>query len=377
MSLRIAMVGGCPFPAPYGSQVLIRETADALQQRGLGIHLVVYGNRSGLDDPGIPVHRGLGAFHRIKLAPGPSFLKPFLDVALGAALRRVLRLHRIDVVHAHNYEALLVALAVGHRPIVYHAHNAMADELPHYFRGSALARAFGRWLDRTFPKHADHVITLHTRLRDYLIACGCDPAKVSVVPPPMDPKHFTPESLSNERPCVLYTGNLDPYQNLPFLLRAMKRVRAVLPDAPFVIATPEHRVVPGAEMARTPDFASLRTILTHDAVVACPRVSWSGYPMKLLNAMAAGKPCVACASSAHPLTHGRDGWVVEDNDEAQFAYALVELLSQPNLRKTLGDNARASLLANHNPQQAGALIERIYQTVAPCYHQSMAYEERT
>jgi hypothetical protein len=69
-------------------------------------------------------------------------------------------------------------------------------------------------------------------------------------------------------------------------------------------------VEPALSLMRNPRM--VQPALAPDAVVACPRVSWSGYPIKLLNAMAAGKAIVACASAAYPLTHERDGLVVPD-----------------------------------------------------------------
>ncbi len=57
MSLRIAMVGACPYPVPQGSQVFLRDTARGLRARGHDVHLVVYGYGVGEDTSGLPLHR--------------------------------------------------------------------------------------------------------------------------------------------------------------------------------------------------------------------------------------------------------------------------------------------------------------------------------
>ncbi|HIJ74210.1 MAG TPA: glycosyltransferase, partial [Candidatus Hydrogenedentes bacterium] len=253
MSLRIAMVGACPYPVPQGSQVLLGNTANALRARGHDVHLVVYGH--GMMDtrkPGsppdalgdIPIHRCTRIPGARKTAAGPSFAKPFLDLGMVIALRRVVRDAKIDIVHAHNYEGLLVALAARKRPIVYHAHNAMTDELPYYFRSKktgtipmersepglsalspALPRRFGAWLDRTFPRRADHVIAPHERLAKYLTQCGCASGRVSVIPPAVNADRFEESCVADALAPVLYAGNLDAYQNIDLLMRAMARVR--------------------------------------------------------------------------------------------------------------------------------------------------------
>lgn len=359
MTLRIAMVGACPYPVPQGSQVLLRDTALAMRARGHEVHLVVYGRGLGEDTSGLPIHRGrrMPGDSRTKAGPFPA--KPLLDLDLVRVLRRVVRERRIDVVHAHNYEALLVALCARKRPIVYHAHNAMSDELPYYFNGSSLAARAGRWLDRRFPPRADRVIAPHRRLAGHLIVRGCDPARVAIVPPPLDAALFTPCAIGKNTPPVLYAGNLDPYQNLGLLYRAMELLRMRLPEARLLIASEEAPQTPQAEFVYTPDFDALAPLLAEDSVFAVPRVSWSGYPIKLLNAMAAGKAIVACESAAYPLLDRESGRVVPDNDPAAFADALHELITNPKLRAELGRRARETILAEHRPDLVAEQLEAL------------------
>ena len=77
-----------------------------------------------------------------------------------------------------------------------------------------------------------------------------------------------------------------------------------------------------------------------DAVFLCPRTSWSGYPIKLLNAMAAALPVVACESSAYPLRHNQTGFVVPDDAPEAFLAQTLELLDDPSLRKKFGTAAK-------------------------------------
>jgi len=354
------MVAACPYPVPQGSQVLLRDTALAVRHRGHHVHLVVYGYGLGKDDSGLSVMRCSNLLGARKTSAGPSVLKPLLDLAMVTAVRRAVREHNVDVLHVHNYEALLVAFAARKRPIVYHAHNAMCDELPYYFGGSHLAARFGRWLDRNLPHRADHVIAPHQRLADYLIECGCRASNVAVLAPPADPDLFEECEVADGAAPVLYTGNLDAYQNLTFLTRVMHQVRKSRPGVPLLIATAEDTVFPGAETVRVHDFGSLRGILAKDSVVACPRVSWSGYPIKLLNAMAAGKAVVACEGGAHPLAHEQSGLVVPDNDVAAFADSLLRLMTDSELRRRLGRNAREAIVQNHDPVKFAARLEEIY-----------------
>ena len=371
---RIAMVAAKPFPVPQGSQVLVRQTAQLLQARGHDVHLVVYGYGLGDPPPGLVIHRAANVPGARKTLAGPSWGKPFQDLAMVRALRDVLCNHAIDIVHAHNYEGLLVALLAGHRPIVYHAHTCLRDELPHFLSPSAVARRLGAFADASLPRRADAVVALHNRARNYLIERGCRADRVFVIPPPMDldvesDGHKDANAIASDSGpfagTVLYTGNLDAYQNLGLLSDAMNFVRAREPRAQLHVATADTRPFSGADArVATPDAASLRAAFSGDVIVACPRGSWSGYPIKLLNAMAAGKPIVACAGAAHGLVHRESALIVPDNDARAFADALLDLMHDPTLRRRLGDAARTAARANHHPGIIAAQIESIYAGLA-------------
>ncbi|MCK5861151.1 MAG: glycosyltransferase family 4 protein [Candidatus Hydrogenedentes bacterium] len=360
MKLRIAMVGACPYPAPQGSQVFMRNTAQCLQHAGHEVHLVVYGYGVGTDHSGLRIHRAARLPFATKTAPGPSIAKPFQDITLTYALHRVIEKHHIQVVCAHNYEALFAALLTRKRPLIYFAHNAMSDELPYFLHHPNITEEIGNFLDRRFPHRADAVIAPHRRLAGHLVVRGCEQDQVNVVPPPIEAQWFDPSPLdTSSTPPVIYTGNLDAYQNLPLLFDAMKLVRNKRPETRLIIATAEKAKGLDAEIAPIMGFDTLYRFLAQDAVFAAPRVSWSGYPIKMLNAMAAGKAVVACESAAYPITHEETGLIVPDNDVHAYAAALLQLIENPNLRARLGAKARETILEKHHPEAVARQLEEI------------------
>src|SRR5262249_59575584 len=76
-------------------------------------------------------------------------------------------------------------------------------------------------------------------------------------------------------------------------------------------------------------YEEVRDRLGAATVAVCPRAERSGFPMKLLNYMAAGKAIVACAGSAKGLLDGVTARVVGDEDTPGFADAVVSLLPDP------------------------------------------------
>lgn len=188
--MRLLLVGAFPFPHEQGSQVYFREQALALRAAGADVHLLTYGpGRAELAIPQTTLPAW--AVPRSRRS-GPNLGKPLADLALTAALRRLLAdrppaagstsaargapaplsaaaaaatpaserasesasTHAskaaswpassggFDAILAHHAEAALVALHGLPRsrpPVVYCAHTLLGEELPLYFRSSRVA----------------------------------------------------------------------------------------------------------------------------------------------------------------------------------------------------------------------------------------------
>lgn len=376
---RIAVVAACPFPSLRGSQVLVREIAVALAHAGHAVHVVTYPTAQHL----VPVERM--QIHRAGKWPGLWTARPFgwqklaLDLLLFWTLWRVVRRERIDLVHAHNVEAPLLAFAVRWLtgvPVVYHAHNALADELPRYCRrgGSRrLAAALGGAVDRCLARGADAVIALSDRLGAYLAARGAA-GRVAVIPPAA-PRLAPPPAVRADGPQVMYAGNLDPYQDLDCLLDGFQRLRAIEPAARLVLVT--HRAThpgaarraaalaaePGVVVEQARSFgAALRTLAAADVLV-CPRGSWSGFPIKVLNYMALGRPVVHARASAHAIEDGVTGLLFDDGDAGGLARAVLRLLRDPALAQRLAGAARGAARERFNPIRLLNNLVQVYEQV--------------
>jgi len=361
--LSIAMVAPCPFPTPQGTQVFIGGLARALSRRGHRVDLVTYhygqeGAGAGLN--GVGLHRSRPLPVRSRLTSGPSLGKPLLDLLVTARLDRVVRDSRADLIHAHNYEGLLAGLIIGRLrnvPVIFHTHNTMTDELPSYSRFTLVRtvwRWFGDFLDGQFPRRAQACIAVTAEIAEEVRLRGMPAEATAAIPPAVDEEQLMEPArpqASSDSPAVLYAGNLDRYQNLDFVVSSFDRVLERRPDVRLRIVT--HAPAPeaaraarrwgsrrGLEIIRTDSFEAMRQHLRECRVALCPRISPYGFPVKLLNYLAAGKPVVACRSSARSIEHLVNGWVVEDGDHEGFAGAILALLNDENLRRRLSEGAR-------------------------------------
>jgi 1,2-diacylglycerol 3-alpha-glucosyltransferase len=367
--MRVALVVAGPFPALRGSQVLVGQLALGLRERGHEVSLVSYGARRGR-------------------RPGLRPARVVLDAVLVARLWRHVRRRQIDVIHAHNYEAAIAGLMVGRltgRPVVYHGHSAMAEELPTYVSGRlgrALLGRVGHLLDTQVPRRADFCIAVTPELGEHLRRGGVAQRALACIEPTPVPAEVreavpTPGPAAGDpgRGLVCYAGNLDGYQNLAFLLETFRAVRAEEPNARLLLLThsdarAEARRLeagdllgPGVEIRQARSYDEVRMHLAGADVAVLPRAERSGFPMKLLNYMAAGKAIVACAGSAKGLADGVSGRVVPDGDAAAFASAVVGLLRDPAGRARLGAAARRAVEGPEAWEHVLDRIESIYRTV--------------
>lgn len=352
--MRIAVVVACPFPSPQGSQVFVREMAENLAATGHEVHLVTYGQGSRFSRPGIRHHRARRLPGDDAMRSGPTLVKPLLDGLMAATLCRVIRRYRIDVVHAHNYEAAVVALvarALTGAAVVYHSHNLLGDELPEYFDARlarALARAFGRLLDRQVPRRADQVVALCGWSASRLEAYGVEAGRLSVVPPALtDPGRARNGALAG---LVGYCGNLDRYQNLELLLEAFALLVSQRPGARLAIIGHRSEAAfagridgrPGVEFRVAANFEEAHRAMAECAVLVLPRGEGSGVPIKLLNYLALGRPVVVAGCGAKLLEDERDALVVPDGDAQAMAGAMGRLLEDRELAGRIGSAGRAS-----------------------------------
>jgi glycosyltransferase involved in cell wall biosynthesis len=380
--MRVAVVAACPLPWPRGTPVRITRLAEALARRGHEVHVVAYHLGQGELGSGVHLHRIPSVPTYRKVSPGPTLQKlTVVDALLTMRLRRLLRTCAIDVIHAHHYEGLLAAVAARGRrgpPIVYDAHTLLSSELPYYrtLLPPVVAATVGWWLDAAVPRLAERVITVTDSIRDRLIeAGGLDPARVTVIGNGTELDRFArasdaPEhnALASEaaagrgdpahtRPASLvYAGNLAPYQGIDLLLKAVAALRASGRHVRLELVTESHdslgdygalarQLSLGDDVAHVvrADLSELPARLAAADVLVHPRPTCDGLPLKLLNYLAAARPIVSFAGSAPGVRHGREAWLVEEEDPAALATGIARLLDDPALAARLAKSARAAL----------------------------------
>jgi glycosyltransferase involved in cell wall biosynthesis len=221
------------------------------------------------------------------------------------------------------------------------------------------------------------------RHRHLVVVSGVDAAflarqlkrtAVHVIPLGPEP-HFLAPSTEAEIPnVVMFHGSLAAPHNrdaVRMLLREIHpRVTRVLPGTELWIVGPGADAAL-AELARglpnvrlTGHVPDVKRVLEQAAVYACPHSTGSGMKTKMLEAWALGKATVATprALAGLPAENGRNTLIAET--PVEIAAAIVRLLRDPGLRRTLGRKARETVLNNYTTERLSGMLEQLLAQVA-------------
>jgi 1,2-diacylglycerol 3-alpha-glucosyltransferase len=393
-TLNVCVLAACPFPANHGTPGSIREMSEAVAALGHTVHIVTYhiGEAIPLDGP--ILHRIPRLTGESAVVVGPTLRRPLYDLQMVFTALRVIREHRPQLIHAHGYEAGLAAwlcrLATG-IPVLYSGHNTMIDELPSYnfIRPAWLARTLARLLDVTVPRMADRCLPHSTNMEQFFSSVGLRARTDPVAPGAIDVDQLAGGDGNAVRrryklgqsPVVLYAGVQDEFQRLDLLLEAMTQVAAREPEAKLllVVTIPcakhlerlrhavsglglDRRVVftEPQPLAAIPDFLAACDV----AVLSRPQAP--GFPMKLLNYMAARRACVLFASSSSTgLLHGVNAYLAEPDTSVALARGILEVLCDKSLRRRLANNGHRLVRERHDRRIVAAqLCASYYRTLA-------------
>lgn len=387
----VAMVAACPFPANYGTPGAIREMSETLAAFGHDVHIVTYPFGEDLPVGSATVWRAPYWRKRRTLYTGPSFEKLILDLLVLVKLCRVIRQQRISIIHAHNYEGVLigyVAKLLTGRRLLYNAVSLMSDELPSYnfLKPAFLARGLARFLDWLAVKLPDHFIAITKELRAFFLSRRIPAERIALIPCGVKPEMFdspNPEQLRarysiGQQPVIMYTGVNSPFQRIDYLLRAFSWVLARESAAVLMIVSPlkpdpdaaanraladslaiSPRViwVEGQSLAELPDYLAMASV----AVISRPNIP--GHPIKLLNYMAAGKAIVCFAGAAKGVRHMHDAYVVADHDVKAMSRGIVTLLRDQALAHKLGAAAKETVRRDFDWRSLCLAVETVYEAM--------------
>lgn len=312
--------------------------------------------------------------------------RPGLDRALARRLRERLALHRVDLIHAHQYTPFFYsALARGNLTrqlpgVLFTEHGRHVPDT------TSLKR---RLANKLLLKQTDRVTAVSEFVKKALIKNeGLPAARIDVVHNGIDPapgsdndvdaRGIARERLgvADDRPVVMQVARFHPVKDHATALRAWSIVHAQMPEAVLVFVGdgPERNnleaLTKRLELQDAVRFTgaidNARELIP--AADLCILSSLSeGLSVTLLEAMAAGKPIVATDVGGNPeaVVNGETGLLAPPRDPEALAGCILQLLpNAPYTARVLGQAGRQRLLEHFTADRMHRAYADRYESIA-------------
>jgi len=223
-------------------------------------------------------------------------------------------------------------------------------------------------LEENYAEGADHLVTA-SELAASRLRKAVPQAKISVIPTTIDSSQFSPLAETRGK-TLLFSGLLNRPANLEalewfgheILPRIRARLGARLPDIVVAGRNPTPQLISRLQewgVRVHADPPSIRPLLEEAAIVFLPIRTGDAGHLRILEAMAAGRPVVTTGKGAAGLllTPTVDAFVTETPDA--FAMALVKLLENREVYEQIRTNALATARTRYDISSTDQLIRAL------------------
>ncbi len=356
-----------------GTELNAVRSAPLLQE--LGVELRVFTPASS--GPLLARYAGLGIpVHHLPL----TRLYGRMALDSGRRMRELIRQHRVEVVHAHDFYSNIFAAP--------HARLAGARFVASRRWWEGPDRRMQRLANRASYLLAHRVLANSEAVAELLVRRERVPrSRVVVVPNFLDPSAFTEpplewtETTRHElglpvgAPVVGVVANLSPIKDHATLLRAVAALAGAWPALQVVMV--------GSDGGSRGELEQLASHLG-----LADRVHWAGHrpsqpsyhhlfdisvltsrsegmPNSLVEAMAAGRAAVATSVGASPaaVQDGRTGFLISPGDVDHLRDRLGVLLADPAQRERMGAAGKVLARDRFSAGPAMAQLLRVYQNL--------------
>lgn len=380
--------------AVYGgpSKVAL-EFAPALARKGINVDLVTT-NANGLENlqilrPHSWLQREPGL--RMRYFPRCGRMEYKLSLSLLAWLWRHIKDYDVVLISS-NFSFPVLAAAVACRakrvPYLITPHGMLepwalghkawkkkiyfcAIERPLVLRGACAIQALNQ-------SEADNIGALQLGSPIITVANGIDSESEGLGNISDAEPFFVRFPTTRGKPLVLFLHRIDPKKGLDVLAKSFAIVKERLPQTHLIVAGPDtigftDKAKAFFEAAGCGDAVTFTGMLegglkrgafAASSVFVAPSYS-EGFSMSVLEAMAAGLPCVLTTGCNFPEADEARVAYVTDVDAEKFATALMAALNDPPAARALGERARQFVLASYTWDQIATKFQTLVYNLLP------------
>ena len=312
-----------------------------------------------------------------------EWLETYDDVSNWRKIRAALRalflapklMFNSDIVHIHTASRtsfyrktvfFLLAKLLRNK-IIVHVHGGNID--PFYCWSLSL-------FSRAVFTSADCIIALSETWAGEIRKIAPD-AKIAVIPNPCSVPSPEIANRDETEPIILFAGKLDEKKGFCDLIRAMPMILSEVPNAKLLFAG-HGDIERGKTLARRlgvdssvqflgwPKNSQKAEVFAQASVFCLPSYG-EGVPMAMLEAMAYQVPIVVTPVGGIPdiISDTYNGIFVTPGKEGEIAQAIIDILTNDELRMVLAENAYQTVRHKFWPDIVFKQLSSLYEQLAP------------
>lgn len=331
------------------------------------------------------------------LALSPLFRDPYGCRALwsrqlAARWQQIIHRHQGALVHFDSIDLGLYARTVNGCRTVLNHHNC--ESAMTYRRAqresNPIKKAYLRLLARQLARleqvlcHRFDVNTAVCELDARQLRAGNPKAHIHVVENGTDTEYFAPTRDPVEPMSLIFAGTMNWYPNVSavrfFVREIWPLIKQRCPNVRLYLAgnSPSRSLIrwleqdPKIVLVASPD--DIRPWLARAAVFVCPILDGGGTRLKILDALAMGKPVVTTTIASEGLRVRHEEHILAADAPRDFAREVLRALQDERLRNRLGAAGRALVERYYTWERIALQLEQAYRcalTAGGCNQQQI------
>lgn len=396
--MKILIISTNFYPCMMGGAAKVAYlSAKYLAKRGLEIRVLTFGYEpvsiDGIKVDVIPPPKDSPELYGLSPRSFPFLFNPSRLWQLCKYIKK------FDLVHMHNIHSyefliyLMIALKITRKPIVWTPHDYwfMCPNQSLLINDDVVCTEFDcsrdclgsfsilkkisynrRCLTKLL-KSVDKVISPSNAMKEKLLWFGFEKEKVITIYNGIEVnKKEISVPLKNK---LLFVGYVDKRKGTYYLVESIELVKKVLPSIKLVIVGTGPEIPSLKQLAKKLDIedtviflgrvtnAKLEQEYRESHVVVLPSIWPENCSVVILEALAHGKPVITTniGGNSELVEDGVSGFIVDPGNSHQIADKIVQILSDENLAKKLGENARKKAIEQFNIVAQVDKLTKIYR----------------
>jgi glycosyltransferase involved in cell wall biosynthesis len=301
-----------------------------------------------------------------------------IDLAAGFRIRQLIRKFNYDIIHSHTSHAHSLAFLASIGTGVVRLVTRRVDF-------SIFRHSFLKLSGLKYRFMADYYIAISQKIKEVMVADGIPDRRIFVVHSGIDPQRFSSATggdllsefgIKENQKVVINVAHLADHKGQEYLLRAIPRVLAKLPDTRFFIVGQGElldklrEVASGLGLKKELIFTGFREDVADFYRIADLYVMSSvqeGLGTAVLDALALAKPVVATsAGGLSEIIHdGQTGRLVAPGDPEALAQGIVDMLSDTGRAASMAATGRQLVLQDFSVDAMAAKNIDVYRRIIP------------